>query len=126
MYKFMSFSKTMLKNLFSKPVTTTYPFEPREYPERSRGHIEIEMDKCIFCGLCMRNCPPGAIKVDRKASTWQIERFDCIQCGYCTDKCPKDCLHIVPGYPEPEPEKTVDMYEKPAEEAEVKGDRDNA
>jgi len=122
----MIFTRTMLKNLFSKPATTTYPFEPREYPERSRGHIEIDMDKCIFCGMCMRSCPPGAIKVDRKEQTWQIERFDCIQCGYCTEKCPKNCLFIVPGYPEPEPEKTVDLFEKPAAEPENKGEESNA
>jgi ech hydrogenase subunit F len=126
MFDFMIFTKTMLKNLFSKPATTTYPFEPREYPERSRGHIEIDMDNCIFCGMCMRNCPPGAIKVDRKEQTWQIERFDCIQCGYCTEKCPKKCLFIVPGYPEPEPEKTVDRFVKPAETQEDKGVKDDA
>ena len=61
MFDFMIFTRTMLKNLFSKPATTTYPFEPREYPERSRGHIEIDMDKCIFCGMCEDACPKSAI-----------------------------------------------------------------
>lgn len=126
MFEIMNFSKTVLKNLFSKPATRAYPFEPREYPERSRGHIEIDIEKCIFCGLCMRNCPPGAIKVDRQAGTWQIERFDCVQCGYCTLKCPKKCLSIVPEYPEPESEKTVDIVTKPAEEAKESEGQDNA
>ena len=101
MSHFMSFTKLALKNLFSKPATTTYPYKPAEYPERSRGHIEIDFDDCILCGMCMRSCPPGAIKVDRNQGDWSINRFDCVQCGYCAEKCPKKCHHIVPGYQEP-------------------------
>ena len=48
---FMDFTRTALKNLFSKPATRQYPQEPREYPARSRGHVEIDMDACILCGL---------------------------------------------------------------------------
>ena len=88
----MSFKGTMLANLFKKPVTTKYPAEPIDFPEGSRGHIEIEIDKCISCTLCALNCPSGAIKVDRKARTWEINRMDCVQCGYCTMKCPKKCI----------------------------------
>lgn len=113
MAKFMAFTGVVLKNLFHKPVTTAYPAVPREYPERTRGHIEIEDDKCILCGMCMRSCPPGAIKVDRNAKTWEINRFDCIQCGYCTEKCPKKCLSIVPGYTTPEETKQSDVHSIP-------------
>lgn len=116
MGKIMNFSGTVLKNLFSKPVTVNYPKEPAVYPERSRGHIEIDMDSCILCGLCMRSCPSGALAVDRAAGTWSIDRFDCIQCGYCAQKCPKQCLTIVPGYQEPMGEKTVEVRKKPSEE----------
>ena len=79
----MKFKNVVLKNLFSKPVTKNYPAEPAVYPERSRGHVEIDIDTCILCGICGMNCPARTIKVDRKASTWSIDRFDCIQCGYC-------------------------------------------
>lgn len=101
MAKLMNFSGTVLKNLFSKPVTKNYPAQPIDYPERSRGHIENDFDQCILCGLCMRNCPTGAIVVEKNEGNWRINRFDCIQCGYCTLKCPKKCLSIVPGYQEP-------------------------
>ncbi len=106
MAKFMSFTKIAMKNLFSKPATTQYPFVAAEYPERSRGHVEIEENNCILCGLCMRSCPPGAINVDKAGLTWTIQRFDCIQCGYCVEKCPKKALKLVPGYQEPGAEKT--------------------
>ncbi len=118
MAQFLSFTKTVMKNLFSKPATTAYPFVPREYPERTRGHVEVNIDECIMCGMCMRSCPPGAIEVKRAENTWSINRFDCIQCGYCVEKCPKKCLSIIPGYQEPGSAKFVDSVVKPvAEEA---------
>ncbi len=113
MSNFMSFTQIALKNLFSKPATTAYPAVPKTYPERSRGHIEIDMDNCILCGMCSRNCPPRAITVDRAAGKWEINRFDCVQCGYCTNVCPKKCLSIISGYTEPQSVKAVSTYSKP-------------
>ena len=126
MGKIMNFTGTVLKNLFSKPVTINYPAEPMEYPKRSRGHIEIDIDDCILCGLCSRSCPSGALTVDRAAGKWSIDRFDCVQCGYCVEKCPKSCLSIVPGYQEPLPNKTVDVFEKPVAAASKDGTGDGA
>lgn len=113
MSKPMAFTGQALKNLFSKPATTSYPFEPKNYPERTRGHVEINESQCILCGMCMRSCPPGAIKVDRAGLTWEINGYDCVQCGYCVSKCPKKCLSIVPGYTEPGPEKLVKTVNVP-------------
>lgn len=126
MGKIMNFTGTVLKNLFSKPVTINYPAEPMEYPKRSRGHIEIDINDCILCGLCSRSCPSGALTVDRAAGKWSIDRFDCVQCGYCVEKCPKSCLSIVPGYQEPLPNKTVDVFEKPVAAASKDGTGDGA
>ncbi len=117
MAQLMNFAPVVLKNLFSKPVTKNYPAEPAVYPERSRGHVEIDLDTCIMCGLCMRSCPSGSIKVDRPNATWTINRFDCVQCGYCTTVCPKKSLSINPGYQEPGEEKFEASYVKPQTEA---------
>lgn len=104
----MKYAKVALRNLFSKPVTTQYPFEPAVYPERSRGRILLEQEKCILCGLCSSHCPTGTITVDRKAGTWSMNRFDCVQCGYCAQVCPKSALRIVPGYFTPNTEKIIE------------------
>ena len=53
----MRFTRTALKNLFSPPVTRPYPEQPREYSERTRGHVEIDIDTCILCGCCVETCP---------------------------------------------------------------------
>lgn len=112
MARLMRFAPVVLKNLFSKPVTKNYPAEPIQFVDGSRGHIEIEIDKCISCRLCQINCPSGAITVSKKDYTWAINRFDCVQCGYCVSKCPKKCLSIVPGYQEPEFGKSVTTFRK--------------
>lgn len=112
----MDFSLTALKNLFSKPATRNYPEVKREYPERSRGHIEINIDDCIMCGICSRKCMSGAIAVDRTNKTWSIERMGCVQCSSCVNACPKKCLSMVPGYSAVSAEKIVDTYSKPVTE----------
>lgn len=112
----MNFTKIAIKNLFSRPATKDYPLKKREYPERSRGHIEIDIDNCIMCSMCQRKCPSGAITVDRNTKTWSIERMGCVQCGLCANSCPKSCLKIVPEYTEPAREKVVDSYSQPIPE----------
>lgn len=126
MGQYFTFTKQVLKNLFSKPATTSYPFETREYPERSRGHVEIDIENCIMCGMCMRSCPPGAIEVKREEKTWTINRFDCVQCGYCVEKCPKKCLSIMPGYQEPGDKKYIDTVVQPAPEEKEQEEVENA
>ncbi len=116
----MKMGGKLLSNLVKKPATRNYPAEPREYPEASRGSLEFDPSDCILCNICGKKCPAGAIRADKAARTLTIERMQCIQCSYCADSCPKHCLKMVPGYPEPGPEKTVDTYavpEKPKEPA---------
>ena len=51
--RIMAFTWSTLKNLFSKPATKNYPAEPIKYPERSRGHIEIDIE-AAFPAPCAR------------------------------------------------------------------------
>ena len=112
----MKFTRSVLKNLFSKPATRAYPEVKRVYPERTRGHVAIELETCIFCGMCQRKCPTGAISVDRNEKRWSIERFSCIQCSCCVENCPKKCLKMETSYPEPSAVQTVDSYQKKEEQ----------
>lgn len=115
----MKFTKTVVKNLFSTPVTNNYPAVQPEYKPRTRGKVAIDFDQCIFCGACQRKCPAGAIVVDRAARKWTIERMGCIQCGNCVYNCPKKCLSMDRYYTEPSTEKKVDTYERPWTEEEL-------
>lgn len=122
----MNFSRTALKNLFSKPATSNYPFEERKYPERYRGKVSINIDECIMCGLCMKRCPADAITVDRDKKTWSINRMSCVQCSYCVNGCPKKCLSMEQHYSEPAPDKTVDVVVQPVKESEGNADAPKA
>lgn len=108
----MNYTKVVIKNMFQKPVTRQYPENKREYTSRTRGQISIDIDTCIFCGICSKKCPTGAIEVKREEKSWSIERFGCIQCGYCAESCPKNCLSMLQDYPQPDAKKPRDIYTK--------------
>lgn len=116
MSKFLSFAGHALSNLFHKPVTSKYPYVKNEFTERTRGSIQINIDDCIFCGMCSRKCPSSAITVDKATKTWSIERMGCVQCSYCVISCPKKCLSVDRNYTEPSSTKTVDTYQGKIEE----------
>ena len=106
-------AKTVLKSLFKKPATAMYPAVPREWTERTRGHVSIIEENCILCGICARKCPTNAISVDRKGKIWTINRMSCIQCESCVEACPKKCLAMAPSYTPPTVEKVTDVFEIP-------------
>lgn len=111
--------KVVLKSLFKKPatkITADQPIITKNWKARTRGHIDIDKDQCILCGMCMRKCPANAITVDRAGSTWEIQRMQCIQCGSCVEVCPKKCLSMAPEYTEPGVEKVVDKFDIPKKE----------
>ena len=105
--------KVILSSVFKKPATLMYPVVPREYQERTRGHVDIDVDNCILCGSCQRKCPANAITVDRAGRTWEIQRMQCIQCSSCVDNCPKKCLSMGALYTTPDTYKHVDKFDIP-------------
>lgn len=115
----MNFTKTIMHNLFTKPVTRLYPAVPKIYPERTRGHIEIAIEDCIFCSLCAKKCPPAIITVDRNEKIWGIQPLGCIQCGACVECCPRKCLFMKQTYTQPDANKIYDSFkQKPKEDKE--------
>ena len=66
---------------------------PAAPPEpRDDGKPVQDPSKCIYCTLCARNCPAGALTVDRKAKTWVLDEDLCVACGTCQGACPKDAI----------------------------------
>ena len=94
----LNFAKTALNNLFHGPVTRLYPFKEKQFFERARGHISININECIFCGICQRKCPTAAISVNRDDKNWEIEHLKCVQCRSCVDTCPRKCLNMENAY----------------------------
>ena len=101
---------TIFKHLFKKPATKRYPLEKPQYYGRTRGHIDIDIDACIFCGMCDRRCPANAIKVSKADTQWSIERMRCVQCNSCVEVCPKKCLTMANTYTPPGKEAVKDVF----------------
>ena len=53
--------------------------------------IDIIIDKCTGCGLCLKSCPFSAIKIKNKKA--EIES-NCTLCGSCVESCKFDAIII--------------------------------
>ena len=103
----------VLKNLISRPATRLYPAEVREPFARARGHIDFEIEKCLFCGACARRCPAAAITIDRPNRELTFEPFRCIICEACVEACPRKAIVADAHYRTPETEKETRVYRAP-------------
>jgi len=104
---------TIIRMLTRGPATLRYPAQPAQLKEKSRGHIEIDISLCIYCGLCERHCVSQAISINKEERTWTIDRMRCIICGECVESCPKDCLFMAQTYHPPIIESKTDTFYGP-------------
>lgn len=55
---------------------------------------QVEADRCVYCGQCVRACPMGAIVVDAASRSYRHLRERCIGCGLCAVACERGAIHI--------------------------------
>lgn len=54
--------------------------------------IELDYNKCISCGKCMRTCH---FKVFEKDGVVRADQYKCVGCGICVRVCPVGALQLV-------------------------------
>lgn len=61
----------------------------------TRGRANLAMGKkrvaepdCTRCGICERDCPSGAIRLD----PYPVFGKECTACWRCVNRCPEDCI----------------------------------
>jgi formate hydrogenlyase subunit 6/NADH:ubiquinone oxidoreductase subunit I len=96
--KSFTMTKTVTKNLLQGPATLMHPKRKRAFTSITRGQVEIDVDKCIFCGMCDRRCPCYAIEVTKARKEWKLDRLKCCSCNLCVEICPTKCLSMDKHY----------------------------
>lgn len=86
-------------SLFRLTATRQYPFERKQAPERLRGKLHWDAEKCTGCSLCSKDCPANAIEiimVDKVAKRFVVRyHLDrCTFCAQCVLSCPQDALSL--------------------------------
>ena len=107
---FRGFAVT-LRQMVRPRVTTSYPQEKREKPQRFHGRHRLNrypdgMEKCIGCELCAGVCPARCIYVrgadnppdnpvspgERYGFIYEINMLRCIFCAMCVEACPTEAI----------------------------------
>lgn len=52
--------------------------------------FQIDHNKCIRCGLCVKDCPQGCLSLGEKGLTFVPE--GCMKCEHCVCICPKGAI----------------------------------
>ena len=60
------------------------------------GRLEVDGSRCSGCGLCVTDCPTGALTLssDDESSCILFRHDLCVACGRCADICPEKCLKM--------------------------------
>ncbi len=68
---------------------------------KAKGMIEIEVDRCKGCGLCIAVCPTKILHIDDAAINVKgyqpaavSDMENCIGCGYCALVCPDVAITV--------------------------------
>lgn len=82
----------VFRSLFRHPATREYPFERKAAPERLRGKLQWDAEKCTGCSLCVKDCPAQAIEVVMvdKADKRFVLRYHIDRCTFCS-QCVVSC-----------------------------------
>ena len=54
--------------------------------------LHLDKEKCIGCGLCIKDCWFGALSMQDGKAAADYSR--CFKCGHCIAVCPKNCFEL--------------------------------
>lgn len=103
----------LIRNLFTKPVTRMYPFDPVAVPSGYRGVPKFIYDKCVGCQLCVKDCTAEALEIvqvveapapapaegetaPKVAKRYRMVLYldRCIHCARCAEVCARNAIQL--------------------------------
>jgi len=65
--------------------------------QRKSLRLEISQIRCTSCGLCLEECPTGAMQPDPETRGLRIDEDRCIRCSHCGIVCPVGAISTNEG-----------------------------
>ena len=88
----LPFLKVLARNILQGPATEAFPYAEAPTPQRFRGKVTMDPQKCVGCGICRHVCAGKAINIqpheDGKGYDFAIWHNTCALCGMCRHFCP--------------------------------------
>jgi NAD-dependent dihydropyrimidine dehydrogenase PreA subunit len=68
--------------------------------KRDRGLLQVDVDECKGCGLCVEACPPKVIQLSERLNHYGYRTalyagVGCTGCGICFIACPEPGAIVV-------------------------------
>lgn len=63
-------------------------------PKKIKKKAEVDEKYCVACGVCVSNCPVGAISVSSGMYAL-VDTEKCVGCARCTKVCPASIIEMV-------------------------------
>ena len=89
---------------------TSESFLGSDVPHLGDVMLQVNRDRCAYCGCCVAVCPENALTLDETRLT--VDEAHCVACGMCLTACPTGALALdgaFPSLPVPEPLPTFDV-----------------
>ena len=60
---------------------------------KGRKKANVDKNFCVACGVCVKACPIGAIKIHRGLYA-EVDKDRCVGCSKCYNLCPASVIDM--------------------------------